>query len=149
VRVDIRPLRGEQTGAILPVDKRISAPRLADLDLGELTITGSVTKLESSFLATGNVTAAIRLQCSRCLVSYDESVTTVFSEEYRSKQVQKAVDLGPGIRTALLLALPNRPLHDPACKGLCVVCGKDLNHEPHQHARGSEDNPFAVLKKLK
>lgn len=151
MRLDIRPLRGGETGATLSVDKRVDAPRLADLDLGKLTVAGTATKLESTLLFSGEVTAAVRLQCSRCLVSYDEPVTAPLSEEFSMKPSggPNAINLGPGIRTALLLALPNRPLHDSECRGLCVTCGKDLNADPHEHAQNTEDSPFSVLKKLK
>jgi len=31
------------------------------------------------------------------------------------------------------LAAPFAPLCRPDCKGLCQVCGDDLNQRPHQH----------------
>jgi uncharacterized protein len=39
----------------------------------------------------------------------------------------KIIDLRPALREQILLAVPPSPLCDEACKGLCPVCGKDLN----------------------
>ena len=54
------------------------------------------------------------------------------------------VDLTPQIREDILLALPQRALCRPECRGLCPACGENLNerkchcrvaHEPlHWHA---------------
>jgi uncharacterized protein len=45
------------------------------------------------------------------------------------------LDLQAWARDALVLELPAQILHDPDCAGLCPVCGKDLNVEPHEHEK--------------
>jgi uncharacterized protein len=45
------------------------------------------------------------------------------------------LDLQAWARDALVLELPAQILHDPDCAGLCPVCGKDLNIEPHEHEK--------------
>jgi uncharacterized protein len=37
------------------------------------------------------------------------------------------IDLSPLIREQIILAVPTRPLCDPACRGLCPVCGASRN----------------------
>ena len=60
------------------------------------------------------------------------------SEEMRSpyvRQPEEELDLEAWARDALVLELPAQILHAPDCAGLCPVCGKDLNVEPHEHEK--------------
>jgi uncharacterized protein len=43
------------------------------------------------------------------------------------------INLAPILREEMLLATPIRPLCRPDCKGLCLVCGENLNDSPHSH----------------
>jgi uncharacterized protein len=71
-------------------------------------------------------------------------------EELRSPYVgDEAVDLSAWARDALALALPDKILHDPNCAGLCPVCGKDLNVEPHTHDEAHTDPRWAALEALR
>ena len=57
------------------------------------------------------------------------------ADELRSEYVvdDDQLDLTAWARDAIALALPDQILHAPDCAGLCPVCGKDLNVEPHTH----------------
>jgi uncharacterized protein len=57
------------------------------------------------------------------------------------------IDLEPLLREYALLEIPISPLHSPDCKGLCPVCGENLNKTDCGH-RPEPDSPFAVLKDL-
>jgi uncharacterized protein len=71
-------------------------------------------------------------------------------DELRSPYVgPEALDLGAWARDALALALPDKILHDPDCAGLCPVCGKDLNAEPHTHEDAHVDPRWAALEALR
>ena len=52
-------------------------------------------------------------------------------------------------RDALALALPEQILCRPDCAGLCPVCGKDLNREPHEHEEERADPRWAALAELR
>src|SRR5215207_9416438 len=80
--------------------------------------------------------------CQRCLADavFDHSVSAREYqasdpggvEELRSPYVQDGlIDLTAWARDSLALSLPDQLLHSPDCAGLCPVCGKDLNVEPH------------------
>jgi uncharacterized protein len=45
--------------------------------------------------------------------------------------------------------LPDKILCRPDCAGLCPVCGKDLNAEPHEHVEESSDPRWAALEALR
>jgi DUF177 domain-containing protein len=71
-------------------------------------------------------------------------------EELRSPYVADDVlDLSGWARDALALELPDKILHDPDCAGLCPVCGKDLNLEPHAHEDVEPDPRWAALDALR
>jgi uncharacterized protein len=60
-----------------------------------------------------------------------------------------ALDLSSWARDALALGLPDKILHAPDCAGLCAVCGKDLNDEPHTHDEIAGDPRWTALDELR
>ena len=122
----------------------------------ELTITKATTGtvFELSFRA------GLRGPCFRCL---RETVVaeSVNAREYQATNpngdeeletpylVDNALDLSAWARDALALGLPDKILHSPDCAGLCPVCGKDLNDEPHTHEELGGDPRWAALEDLK
>jgi uncharacterized protein len=71
-------------------------------------------------------------------------------EELLSPYVHDDVlDLSAWGHDALALELPDKILHDPDCAGLCPVCGKDLNVEPHAHEEPKGDPRWAALEALR
>jgi uncharacterized protein len=59
------------------------------------------------------------------------------------------LDLGAWSRDALALAVPDKILCRDDCAGLCAVCGKNLNAEPHEHDDEPADSPWAALESLR
>ena len=71
-------------------------------------------------------------------------------EDLRSPYVADGdLDLRSWARDALVLALPVQIVCAEDCRGLCVVCGQDLNEDPdHEHER-EPDPRWAKLSELK
>jgi uncharacterized protein len=61
----------------------------------------------------------------------------------------KVIDLDPLLREQLLLALPGYPVCREACKGLCPVCGANLNERECGCDRKVPDPRWAGLKDIK
>ena len=59
------------------------------------------------------------------------------------------LDLSAWAHDAIALALPDKILCRPDCAGLCPVCGKDLNLEPHEHVEERSDPRWAALEALR
>jgi Predicted metal-binding, possibly nucleic acid-binding protein len=59
------------------------------------------------------------------------------------------LDLSAWARDAVALALPEQILCRPDCAGLCPLCGKDLNAEPHTHDEEQADSRWAALAELR
>jgi DUF177 domain-containing protein len=71
-------------------------------------------------------------------------------DELRSEYVAAdQLELTAWARDAIAIALPDQILHDPDCAGLCPVCGKDLNVEPHTHDEIEPDPRWAALEELR
>jgi len=63
--------------------------------------------------------------------------------------VDDRLDLSAWARDAIALALPLQILCRPECAGLCPVCGKNLNDEPHDHGEPEPDSRWGALAELR
>ncbi len=61
----------------------------------------------------------------------------------------KVIDLDPIVREQVLLELPEYPVCDEQCKGLCPVCGANLNDRECGCDRHVPDPRWAGLKNVK
>jgi uncharacterized protein len=61
----------------------------------------------------------------------------------------KEIDLDPLVREQLVLALPEYPVCREGCKGLCSVCGANLNERECGCDRHVPDPRWAALKNVK
>jgi uncharacterized protein len=97
--------------------------------------------------------------CYRCLAdavldvpiaTREYEATNPDSEELRTPYlVDGKLDLSAWARDAVALALPDQILCRAECAGLCPVCGKDLNLEPHTHVEERGDPRWAALAELR
>jgi uncharacterized protein len=72
----------------------------------------------------------------------DEELQTAYLENDK-------LDLSTWARDAIALELPDKRLCRPVCAGLCPVCGKILNDEPHDLGEPEPDSRWAALAELK
>jgi uncharacterized protein len=63
--------------------------------------------------------------------------------------VNDQLDLGAWARDALALELPDKILCRDDCAGLCPVCGKNLNDEPHEHEEEPDVSRWSALEALR
>ncbi len=131
----------------LPVPQEVEA---------ELTVTQATTGLDL------RLAFDVRLHgpCMRCLadavldlhVDLREyhAADAGSADELRSEYVaDDQLKLTAWARDAIALALPDQILHAPDCAGLCPVCGKDLNVEPHTHDDETTDPRWSALEELR
>jgi len=72
------------------------------------------------------------------------------AEELRTPYLEDdRLDIAAWARDAVALALPDKILCRPDCAGLCAVCGRDLNAEPHTHEDEATDSRWAALESLR
>jgi uncharacterized protein len=146
VEVEIEPL-------VLGGQEYVPEPALVPADL-------TVTKASSGTVM--DIAFHVRLEgpCFRCLADAALEVS-IAAQEYQAAKpgddeelrspyvVDDLLDLSAWAHDALALDLPDKILHDPDCAGLCPVCGKDLNTEPHTHEEQHGDPRWAALEALR
>jgi uncharacterized protein len=72
------------------------------------------------------------------------------SDELHSDYVvDDHLQLSAWARDAVALELPEQILCREDCAGLCPVCGKDLNEEPHEHLERLTDPRWEALEELR
>lgn len=124
-----------------------------ELELEDLLIRGLVSQVRISRTREGlllqvNAQAQIESTCARCLKDFFLPVNAAFEELYQfpsryREETDKLlpddgyIDLKPLYREFLILAVPIKRLCKPDCKGLCPVCGADLNEAPCEHQQES------------
>jgi uncharacterized protein len=128
-----------------------------------------VQKAGQSVLVTGKVQTNLRLQCVRCLKEFTFPLTNEFkltlhplkevpSEEeieLGREEMESSFFEGGEIHLSeiaceqVFLEIPYQPLCHEGCKGLCSICGKDLNLSPCGCVEEEFPSSFSALKKLK
>jgi uncharacterized protein len=121
----------------------------------ELAVTraSSGTVLELAFDVT------LEGPCFRCLADAELAVALSLREYEATKPesddeqteylVDDRLDLSAWAHDAIALALPDKILCRPDCAGLCPICGKDLNVEPHEHVEEVSDPRWEKLSRLR
>jgi uncharacterized protein len=119
-----------------------------------------ITEVSGGMAFRLTLTAHLSGPCMRCLGHADVELAvsvrefhdpeTTPGDERRSDYViDDRLDLSAWARDAIALGLPEQILCKPDCAGLCPVCGKDLNFEPHEHAEQALDPRWAALESLR
>ena len=116
-----------------------------DLHADEIHCTVRASKVQQGILATADCSAKTELECTRCLEPFSTVLNAHFEELFyfhylRENQDAEQflpengyMDLGELIREYLVMEVPYAPVCKEDCKGLCPICGKNLNLEPHDH----------------
>ncbi len=123
-----------------------------DLLVRDLNGQVRISRTREGLLFQVETEAKLQTTCVRCLKSIFLPVDTGFEELYqfpsRSREETDLLLPGDGYLdlTALyweylVLATPIKRLCKPDCKGLCVVCGADLNEMACEHIRDQETSP--------
>ena len=139
---------------------RVAAPVHLVLDVQKLA--------GDAFSVTGTVRAVLEVECSRCLEPFEVPVESAFDLRYVPQEENAGegereigdddlttafyregmLDLIDLMREQFVLALPMKPLCSEACRGLCAVCGTNLNKGQCDCAPRWEDPRLAALKSL-
>lgn len=124
---------------------------------------GRMVEVDGCFEAT------LEIPCARCLAVYTRPLTERFAltftpqadEETLEERQLEADDLGlisyrderleltDPLQDQLLIAVPIRALCHDACRGLCPVCGADLNQNPCDCEKKPFNNKFSALSQIR
>lgn len=115
-----------------------------DLPLTNFSGVARVTRTPQGILVQGQFEGETPAECVRCLNGFEQRLHASFSELYAfdERSVTDSglilpedanIDLEELTREYLLIDLPISPVCTPDCKGLCVICGQNLNEELCEH----------------
>lgn len=134
-------------------------------------LTGKVQLIRTSdgVYALGTIRTNLELDCSRCLDPFSFPLKFQLEEEFRPSidistgaslpssaedesatriDARHILDLTEVMRQNILLAMPPHPICRTNCAGLCPVCGRNLNDDPHEHSDEKIDPRLEILKQL-
>ncbi len=120
----------------------------------------AITKASTGTVLELRFTARLHGPCYRCL---DDAVLEVpiSAREYQANNPEGEeelrtpyltddnLDLTAWSRDAVALALPDKILCRADCAGLCPMCGKNLNEDPHEHDEEWSDSRWSALESLR
>lgn len=113
-------------------------------------------------LVSGWVAGEASSRCARCLVDVGLDLELEVCELFLAPGGEPVdgvddayeidgttIDLEPMLRDALTLSLPLNPLCRPDCKGLCPLCGSDLNRASCDCVVEEKDPRWGALDELR
>lgn len=151
MNIDILALKSAP-GTEFPFIFEADAERLEQTDsdvemLSPLKIRMKAVYRDGILYINGSMQATIRLACSRCLEVFQAPFNWEFSEEI-PVGTNKFLNLIQLFREIFLTSLPLKPLCSDDCRGLCAICGADLNRQQCDCPREETDPRLEVLKQL-
>jgi uncharacterized protein len=131
---------------------KVMSPVNVDLEL---------KKTSKGFDLNGEVNTKLMINCSRCLKPFEFDIVSEITAYYINKEFEKelnktehlssleniiyykndSIDLTDRVIEAIILAVPEKPLCKENCKGLCPICGEDLNENPDHSCEKEEVDP--------
>ena len=118
-----------------------------------------MSRATQGLLVHVKLNALLHTECVRCLSDFRQPLSIDFADLYAfsRKSITDSelilpedahINLRPLIREYMLLDIPIKPLCSPDCKGLCLVCGENLNESNCDHGQDSLDPRLSILKSL-
>jgi uncharacterized protein len=145
LRVNVGFLYNVPIGTVRDIHFEFPVLKLPD-DLEFQDFQGFVrlNRTPQGILVEGEFEGKTGVTCVRCLADFLQPLSTKFEElwAFSNRTVSEAgltipedknIDFGPVVGEYLLIEVPINPICRPDCKGLCQVCGEDLNQVVCEH----------------
>ena len=91
-----------------------------------LYVRAEVTKEKKGVSVKMKVKTKLTLTCARCLIEFEYPLSKDCHFSYRSSD-GPILGIAKDLREEIILGYPLKPLCREDCKGLCPVCGGNLN----------------------
>lgn len=112
-----------------------------------------LTRTQDGLIAQVVIDAEVESECSRCLEPFQNKIFCEFKEFFTFPYVEASeeeirvpedgnIDFEPILHDYILMEMPIKPLCQSDCRGLCDICGQNLNQSVCEHYQNSkvEDN---------
>ena len=170
MKIDVQTLKeGENS-----LELRESASGLGLRDVpcefkSDVLVNLTLHKRNDEIVLLGRASGVVSEECSRCLKRSDRKFSVEFEvfcdkigarkrkpqpdeeagETYVAHHDGKVLDIGSVVREAVMLSMPMKALCREDCRGLCPVCGVNLNEQTCGCAASKPDVRWNALAKLK
>jgi len=116
---------------------------------GDVKVFGEVEDVGRCFVVRGQIECQKSFTCDRCLTPATEKQVHAFDEEFdKAEAVDDLIDITELLRDVALASQPMKNLCKTDCKGLCPVCGANLNEGDCGCDRFIVDPRLAALTEL-
>ncbi len=144
LRLNVGHMYNKAIGSSHEVPVDIDKIIVDDLTIQSLRSMVRLSRTREGLLMQVKAEAEVLTACVRCLKDIFLPVETEFEELYQffSRHREETdlilpndgyLDLRPVYREYFILAMPIKRLCDSNCRGLCVVCGANLNEMTCEH----------------
>ena len=127
--------------------------------IGTVKLVGSISNAGDVLLLQANMECQGQRTCGRCLKEFVGGTKAEVGEKFYPASADNiendafvydsdVIDITEPLREGLLLAEPMQALCKPDCRGLCPVCGADLNDGDCGCDRLTVDPRLAALKQF-
>ncbi len=136
--------------------------------VADVAFSCDVDRLREEYRLVGRLATRLRMPCCRCVELCETPVETAFDLRYLPQDRNtgdgeseigdddlstafyrdEQIDLGQLMREQFYLALPMKPLCRAECRGLCSVCGRNLNVSQCGCSAEWQDSRLDTLKGL-
>lgn len=138
MKIDVQDLlTGKSESKIVSEDFNLKTLDFNNIEYsfeGPIHIEGTLNKSEDGIVFKGNILAKVKTVCSRCLDEVVKDLNIDFEEEFKKTQDELGytisdnhIDITKLIEDNIFLNVPLKTLCSESCKGLCPVCGTNLN----------------------
>lgn len=121
---------------------------------------GQAYRVNHEVFLKGIVEGVLLLKCHRCLAPFEHTIAYHIHEKLTVRNHEQTeeddlfsveeymLNISDIIENSLVLAFPMKVVCDENCKGLCLVCGTDLNESSCQCEKSEIDPRLLKLKDL-
>jgi uncharacterized protein len=160
-RLSLHSGEGRRIDTYVTVDPLSFGDQTYEAGGGEVPVRLEVSRTMGGYALRLRVSARLEGPCMRCLEPADRTIEVDAREvdqpgagdddELTSPYIDRdELDLRSWSRDALALALPAQIVCSEDCKGLCAICGENLNTAAPDHQHEAEPDPrWAALRELK
>jgi uncharacterized protein len=130
-------------------------------DISLIKVEGSIdlSRMQDGIRAQLVFNGKIKSECGRCLEPFIDTIYSEFEEIFLFPNVDASedeikipedgnIEFQPIFCDYMLMELPISPLCKPDCKGLCDLCGQDLNQAICEHQQVKSEIQLAEVSEI-